>query len=84
MKKKKNISDLKREKRSLPEFCSTRSDRVTVKYVSLVRYTEPRYVHQIPDHLTLDVDVKLGVGMQTENMGKITVNDQLHEHVHPK
>lgn len=47
------------------EFCSTGSDRVTVKYVSLVRYTEPRYVHQITDHLTLDVDVKLGVGMQT-------------------
>lgn len=80
----KNISDLKREKRSLPEFCSTRSDRVTVKYISLVGNSEPRYVHQITDHLTLDVDVKLGVGMQTENMRKIMVNDQLHVLVHPK
>lgn len=55
-----------------------------MKYVSLVGNSEPCYVHQIADHLTLDVDVKLGVGMQTENMGKITVNDQLHVLVHPK
>lgn len=38
--KEKNI--LKRQKSDPPEFCSTGSDWVTVKYISLVRNTEPR------------------------------------------